>query len=53
MLADVQIMGGGGNDEVMGGAGNDVLGGDAMDDAVLAALLARISAFETDGFDLV
>jgi Ca2+-binding RTX toxin-like protein len=52
MLVDVQIMGGGGNDEVMGGAGNDVLGGDTMDDATLATLMARLSAFETDGFDL-
>jgi Ca2+-binding RTX toxin-like protein len=49
MMDEAQIMGGGGADEVTGGASGDVLAGDSVSDAVLAALLARIDAYDFGG----
>jgi Ca2+-binding RTX toxin-like protein len=49
MMDEVQILGGGGADEVTGGAAGDVLAGDSISDAVLAALLARIDAYDFGG----
>ena len=49
MLDQVQIMGGGGNDEVIGGDAGDVLAGDSMSASDLAALLARLDAYDFGG----